>query len=514
MAPRLLPTPEIMAPIRSALFVGFALFLTVVARAAGPAGFELDLSSAKDLPPGLTWVAEGPQNEPCLRIDVFPKDASAPHLLTIPIDIQALRGHEILLSYDVRAENVSKPALDYNGIKAQLHFVSAASGPRWFNEGLLYGTIPWRHSELIIRVDDDATDGVLQLGMQECSGTAWLANVALTVRGPRPARPPRLRGVVSPSSFSPKDFEELAAWKVNLIRWQLINPEWPRTEIPSDPAVYGPWLDKKLDELALVLEQAKQIGARVVVDLHAPPGGRLPDGTLRMVLDKEMQDYFLFVWEKIAQRFKGNPTIWAYDLMNEPLQNKPSPPGVMDWFALQEAAARAVRKIDPDTTILIEADQWDSPEAFTWMRPVWVTNVVYETHMYWPYEYTHQGFERPWNTPADRPPYPGTFNERPFDRAALIRHLAPVREFQRAYGAKIFVGEFSVTRWAPGAARYLSDVIGLFEEYGWDWTYHAFREQSAWSLEHENLPQDSDTPAQTPPDRANVVRSWFLKNAP
>jgi len=88
---------------------------------------------------------------------------------------------------------------------------------------------------LLVRVDDDAAEGVLQLGLQECSGTAWLANVTLTVGAEKPARPPHMRGVVGPSAYAPKDFDELAGWKVNLIRWQLINPAWPRTEVPSDP---------------------------------------------------------------------------------------------------------------------------------------------------------------------------------------------------------------------------------------------------------------------------------------
>ena len=47
------------------------------------------------------------------------------------------------------------------------------------------------------------------------------------------------------------------------------------------------------------------------------------------------------------------------------------------------------------------------------------------------------------------------------------------------------MGEFSAVAWAPGAADWLRDAISLFEEYGWDWTYHAFREWPPWSVEHE-----------------------------
>lgn len=44
-------------------------------------------------------------------------------------------------------------------------------------------------------------------------------------------------------------------------------------------------------------------------------------------------------------------------------------------------------------------------------------------------------------------------------------------------------GELSFA-WAEGAGEYLTDCISLFEEYGWNWSYHAFREWSGWSVEH------------------------------
>ena len=38
----------------------------------------------------------------------------------------------------------------------------------------------------------------------------------------------------------------------------------------------------------------------------------------------------------------------------------------------------------------------------------------------------------------------------------------------------------------------LKDVISAFEEHGWDWTYHVFREWPVWSVEHEG--EGDDTP--------------------
>ena len=499
--------------IRRASAAGILVFAWAAPFAGAQTFFQLDSGKTKDLPPGARWESQGPNRESCLRFDVLPENSQGACLVTVPIDIQALRDREILLSYDVRAEGVSMPTHSYNGIKAQLHYESATSGPQWFNEGLLTGTFPWKHSSILIRVDSDATKGVLQLGMQECSGTAWLANIRMDIVRRKPDRPVRMRGVVGPSKYSPQDFVDLAGWKANVIRWQLINSDWDRATVPSDPALYEKWLKPKLDELAAVLDQSQKLGLKVIIDLHFPPGGRLSDGTLRMVMEKPLQEYFIAVWQHIAQRFKDHPALWAYDIMNEPVQSRPSPPGVDNWFKLQAAAAAAVRKIDPKTAILIAADQWDAPDAFAWMQPLNVTNVIYAVHMYWPYEYTHQGTDgRSWNTEADKPGYPGTFNSRPFNRDALAHHLAPVREFQLAYGARIFVAEFSVVRWAPGAAKYLSDEISLFEEYGWDWTYHAFRELSAWNLEDEDLPYGKAAPAKAQTDRFRVLQPCFQAN--
>lgn len=65
-------------------------------------------------------------------------------------------------------------------------------------------------------------------------------------------------------------------------------------------------------------------------------------------------------------------------------------------------------------------------------------------------------------------------------------------------------------RWAPGGAQWLDDWISVFEEYGWDWSFHAYREWSGWSVEHsddKNLEQPvSDTA------RKQVLLKYFKRN--
>ena len=84
---------------------------------------------------------------------------------------------------------------------------------------------------------------------------------------------------------------------------------------------------------------------------------------------------------------------------------------------------------------------------------------------------------------------------RGWDMGFIRKRLAPVREFERKHGAKIYVGEFSAVSVAEGADKYIAECIALFEEYGWDWTYHAFREARCWSLEYEGTSWDDIHPS-------------------
>ena len=527
--------PATPARLRLPAFLACALLAIASALHAAKPGDEL-FRLAPDspqlrhirLPDGFAWTNDGPDGAPALRAAVADKNHG---LVNIPLDLTPWRGMRVLLTATARADDVSTPAAAYNGVKCQLHWMSPAKGGRWTNAVRGHGTFPWREGSALVQIDDDAGLGFLQLGLQDSTGAVSIADVRITAWQVRPERPPapisagsahkghslpRLRGVMSPHRFAPQDFADLRAWNANCIRWQLTNRQWGQSGTDRDLDAYDRWLDDKLDDLARALDAARDHDLKLVIDLHSPPGGRLPDGTLRMVLDRQYQEHFVLVWERIARRFKGHPALWAYDLINEPVQNHPSPPGVADWLGVQVLAARAIRALDPDTTILINADRWSAPDAFAYLTPVDIPKVVYQVHMYWPGQFTHQGVNNPWGIKGgpDAVAYPGQLDGRPFDREALRRQLAPVREFQLAYDVHIYVGEFGAVRWAPGAARYLDDLISLFEEYGWDWTYHAFREWPGWSVEHADLPysQTEHPRAETPTERARVLWKWLAQN--
>lgn len=111
--------------------------------------------------------------------------------------------------------------------------------------------------------------------------------------------------------------------------------------------------------------------------------------------------------------------------------------------------------------------------------------------------------------------YPGMLDGVMIDKAWLANDMQPALDYSREHGVPVFVGEFSCVRWAPGdtAVNYLRDAIDLFEERGWNWTYHAFREWPGWSLEHVGGPEEHIR-AEQPTERLVLIRSYLDRNHP
>jgi len=489
--------------------------------------FETEAARASfTLTPHARWIqAEG--RGFVLEVANPPTQGRAPGtaLVTAPFDLKPYAGKRVILQADIRQENVSVPRDRWNGVKCMLHFETPTAGKRWPNVGCPTGSSDWTRRSTMVDVPEDIGDAMLSIGLQDSTGTIWVDNLTLTldprqrIKHPQPMRNPppvsaghdgidRLRGVMIRQAYDPDALKTLAAWNVNLIRYQMTR-NWDAVgDVNRDKAEFMRWINNSLDTLDKILADCAQLGIRVCIDLHTPPGGRDEDKSMRMFFEPEYADFFVEVWRHIARRYVGNPTVWAYDLINEPCQNRPSPEGCDNYWALQERAARAIREIDRDTAIAVEVDQWDDPDGFHFVRPMNVPGViVYQAHMYRSHAFTHQGV----HGTKDRWAYPGVISGRHYDKEALRSELQPVRDFQLAYNVPIYIGEFSAIRWAQGAAQYLQDVTEIFEEYGWDWSYHAFREWSGWSLEHSDNESDPH-PAATPPERQKVIRKWFELN--
>jgi endoglucanase len=453
------------------------------------------------------------------------KANSSDAVISRQLPLEAVRGCRIRGSVMVRAQEVSPKPNSWNGIKFML-IIEGPAGKSYPQAPLEAGSFDWRPAEFTARVPADATKVTLVLGLEQVTGKVWFDVVKFTVaRPPNAAAPlplagpmfkghtlPRLRGAMVSPNIDADSLRVLGQdWKANLIRFQLIRFGRAGQQATADG--YDAWLEGELKKLDAALPLCEKYGLLVVVDLHSPPGGKATtsgyigsDGGLFNHL--QTQQKFIEVWRRIALRYKNAKAIWGYDLANEPVEEE-SDEACDDWQALAERTARAIRSIDPERALIVEPAPWGGPEGLDELVPIPVSNVVYSVHMYLPHAFTHQGVHRP--GPAYR--YPGLIEGKLWDKAQLELALQPAIRFQQRYGVHLYIGEFSAIRWAPenSAARYLSDLIDIFEAHGWDWSYHAFREWSGWSVEHGADKQNLQ-PAASPTDRQQLLRGWFARN--
>lgn len=438
-------------------------------------------------------------------------------LAVMKLDTSALAGRSLAIEAMMKGINISHPDKRYLGPKLMIHLKSPY-GESWPDQTKKYGTYDWEKFTLFVRVPHDVENLELCIGLQGSTGELLVDNLKVTMlpaisAGNANARqqPPlqteaRLRGVMSGHRMEEQDIRELAEeWKANLIRYQIVNFSKSDT-VGRDK--YLAWIRQELDKMDKVLESCRKYGVKILIDLHSGPAmsqGELLSNTLNWT--HESQDTLCAAWELIAGRYKDNPTVWGYDILNEPREENYvyTPDGPLDWNRLAARVVGVIRRIDPVKPVIVEPAQWGVPAGLQVFEPLDFDNIIYSIHFYDPFLFTHQGIGGR-DTGIS---YPGKVNGVMWDKEQLRKALRPALEFQRKYNVPIYVGEFSAVRWAPGAAQWLDDMISIFEEYGWDWTYHAFREFHGWSVEHSSDPKDSK---KTISDRMKVLLKYMSRN--
>ena len=385
-----------------------------------------------------------------------------------------------------------------------------------------FGSYDWKKVKLFSRLPENCRSLTLTPGIQggertwdvaqikilraregsdeEAAHSAVRADTSDIPRGPVvPGMRTQYRGVMSGDDLSPEAFAELGRWKVNLIRYQMYPGAELRKTLTTEEA-YLRWIDSEIARLDKeILPLARQYDIKLALDLHY--GGRKLTQLLSNELTPNSTNLELLekTWRKLATHYRGNEMIYGYDLLNEP---KPEDPTKNPWPEMAQRLVDVIREVDPDTPIIVE---WFLTLPF----PVSGKNLIYSFHFYSPGEYTHNQVSSVHSATNWR--YPGVINGLWWDKEQMREEFRPYIEFQKKHGVRMFIGEFSVVAWAPGGAQYLQDCVDLFEEYGWDWTYHAFREWSGWSVEHAGKSR-KDNRRVGDTDRKQVLLKAFEKN--
>jgi hypothetical protein len=226
----------------------------------------------------------------------------------------------------------------------------------------------------------------------------------------------------------------------------------------------------------------------------------------RIWTDQAAQDDAVRFWVDLATALRGHPAVAAYNIRNEPSPERAAVP-LPDWYSgdyeqwyakvrgtpadLNRFYARvvaAIRRVDPDTPIVLDSGFYATPWAFKVLEPVADDKTIYSFHMYEPYAYTGPKNDGAYRYPG-RVPIGETAREPVMvDRARLAALLEPVAAWQRRHAipsSRIFAGEFGVVRTHAGAAEYLQDLIEIFEARGWHWAFYGYREDEWPAMDYE-----------------------------
>ena len=128
-------------------------------------------------------------------------------------------------------------------------------------------------------------------------------------------------------------------------------------------------------------------GLYVVLDLHAAPGGQGTDQNISdLFYPNDLWNQAVFqnvttrLWERISARYKAEPRIAFYDLINEP-NNVPNNQVIR---SLYQRLITAIRNQGDNHMIMIEGNGWgnnyDYLEPFNF-SPNW--GLIYNAHRYW-----------------------------------------------------------------------------------------------------------------------------------
>ena len=188
-----------------------------------------------------------------------------------------------------------------------------------------------------------------------------------------------------------KDIDSLAKWGFNSVRLPM-HYNLFTLPIENEPvAGVNTWLTKGFTMVDNLLDWCESNNMYLILDLHAAPGGQGYNAAISdydsskpsLWESQANKDKTIALWRKLAERYKDEPWIGGYDLINEVNWNLP---GNTALKALYIAITNSIREVDNNHIIFIEGN--DFANNFTGLTPAWDDNMVYSFHKYWSFNDT------------------------------------------------------------------------------------------------------------------------------
>jgi endoglucanase len=137
-----------------------------------------------------------------------------------------------------------------------------------------------------------------------------------------------------------------------------------------------------------VVDWCRREGLYVILDMHAAPGGQTGDniddsfGYPFLFESSESQELTVNLWRKIAARYRDEPTVIGYDLLNEPIAHYFDTASLNPKLEpLYRRIVSGIREVDRNHIIFLGGAQWDT--NFKVFGPPFDRKLAYTFHKYW-----------------------------------------------------------------------------------------------------------------------------------
>src|SRR6266480_4744250 len=137
-----------------------------------------------------------------------------------------------------------------------------------------------------------------------------------------------------------------------------------------------------------VVDWCRREGLYVILDMHAAPGGQTGDniddsfGYPFLFESSENQQLTVNLWQKIAARYRDQPAVIGYDLLNEPIAHYFDSASLNPKLEpLYRKIVSGIREVDRNHIIFLGGAQWDT--NFKGFGAPFDRKLVYTFHKYW-----------------------------------------------------------------------------------------------------------------------------------
>lgn len=189
------------------------------------------------------------------------------------------------------------------------------------------------------------------------------------------------------SYITEKDIVWIAEHGMNSVRLPINSRTLFETNAEGKPS-FRPNILYYIDSC---IEWCRKREIYVVLDMHGAPGGQTgqniddsENDMPELFIDESNQHLLMEMWKLLAERYKDNPTVGGYDLLNEPLPKffKEYSPMLLPLY---RKLISEIRQIDERHIIILEGLNWSTDFSVfdDLTKQEAANNIVLQFHKYW-----------------------------------------------------------------------------------------------------------------------------------